>query len=192
MMKSCTMQTFMDAHIRAFHYLGGSPLEILYDNMKHVVIGRNDGKAEFNVEFSHFARHYGFKPVPCPPYSPWVKGKVERPVDFIRESFWRGYCFTSIEQANRDLLEWLSKIANCRVHGTYGQPVDVRWQQEKTRLCQCPSSDYDTSIKLYRKVYKDCMISYKAQPQHSCNQGPFVIMQPSNPSSHVFCTLPTD
>jgi hypothetical protein len=38
----------------------------------------------------------------------------------------------------------------------------VRWQQEKARLVQCPSSDYDTSIKLYRKVYKDCMISYNA------------------------------
>ena len=27
---------------------------------------------------------------------------------------------------------------------------------------RCPAADYDTSIKLYRKVYKDCMISYNA------------------------------
>lgn len=159
---TCTLQFFMDAHIRAFRYLGGAPLEMLYDNMKHVITGRNNGRAVFNVEFDHFARHYGFKPILCPPYNPWVKGKVERPVDYIRESFWRGYRFTGIEQANRDLLEWLNQTANRRVHGTHHQNVDVRWQVEVPSLVPCPSSDYDTSIKIFRKVYKDCMISYNA------------------------------
>ena len=37
------------------------------------------------------ADHYGFTPEVAPAYSPWVKGKVERPMDFIREGFWRGY-----------------------------------------------------------------------------------------------------
>ena len=39
-----TLEAFMDCHIHAFNYLGGVPKEILYDNMKHVVIGREDGK----------------------------------------------------------------------------------------------------------------------------------------------------
>jgi transposase len=156
----CTLQSFMDAHIQAFNYLGGIPMEMLYDNMKHVVISRSGSQTVFNVEFSHFANHYAFKPVACPPYSPWVKGKVERPVDYIRESFWRGYTFTTIEQANRDLLTWLTETANRRKHGTHRQMVDMRWQQELTSLSPCPTSDYDTSIKEYRKVYKDCSISY--------------------------------
>lgn len=158
----CTLQAFMDAHIQAFHYLGGIPMEMLYDNMKHVVISRTGGQTVFNVEFMHFTQHYGFKPLACVPYSPWVKGKVERPVDYIRESFWRGYPFTSIEQANRDLLSWLNETANCRKHGTHRQMVDIRWQQERSSLSPCPASDYDTSIKEYRKVYKDCYISYNA------------------------------
>ncbi len=124
----CTLQAFMNAHIQAFHYLGGIPMEMLYDNMKHVVISRTGGQTIFNIEFSHFAQHYGFKPVACPPYSPWVKGKVERPVDYIREAFWRGYTFTSIEQANRDLLIWLNDTANRRKHGTHLEMVDMRWQ----------------------------------------------------------------
>jgi transposase len=158
----CTLQAFMDAHIHAFHYLGGIPMEMLYDNMKQVVIGRTDGKANFNVEFTHFAHHYSFKPKACPPGSPWVKGKVERPVDYIREAFWRGYAFTTLEQANRDLLKWLAETANRRVHGTHRQAVDMRWQQERASLSPCPASDYDTSIKEYRKVFKDCSISYNA------------------------------
>jgi hypothetical protein len=159
---SCTLQAFMDAHIRGFYYLGGVALEILYDNMRHVVTGRADGKPVFNVEFVHFARHYGFKPIAGAPYSPWVKGKVERPVDYIRESFWRGYGFKDIQQGNRDLTAWLSATANCRIHGTHRQPVDVRWQKERACLSPCPATDYDTSLKVYRKVYKDCMISYNA------------------------------
>lgn len=159
---SCTLQAFMDAHIRAFHYLGGIPLEILYDNMRHVVIDKADGKPVFNVEFSHFARHYGFRPVACRAYSPWVKGKVERPVDYIREGFWRGYGFHGMDRTNTDLLTWLTDTANCRNHGTHRQLVSGRWQQEKASLSPLPASDYDTSLKLYRKVYKDCMISYNA------------------------------
>jgi hypothetical protein len=158
----CTLQAFMDAHIHAFHYLGGIPMEMLYDNMKNVVIDRKEGRTTFNVEFSHFAQHYGFKPSACPPYSPWVKGKVERPIDYIREDFWRGYIFTSVEQANRDLLVWLTETANRRRHGTHRQMVGMRWQQELASLSPCPASDYDTSLKEYRKVYKDCSISYNA------------------------------
>jgi hypothetical protein len=87
---------------------------------------------------------------------------VERPVDYIRESFWRGYTFTGLEKANVDLLAWLNQTANRRTHGTHRQAVDIRWKQELASLTPCPTTDYDTSIKVYRKVYKDCMISYNA------------------------------
>lgn len=158
----CTLESFMDCHANAFHYLGGVPAEILYDNMKNVVINRQEGRVNFNIEFLHFAHHYGFTPKPCPPYSPWVKGKVERPMDYIRERFWRGYTFTSLEAVNRDVRVWLDETANQRVHGTYHQPVIDRWLQEKPHLGPLPASDYDTSIKVYRKVYKDCQLSYNA------------------------------
>jgi len=158
----CTLESFMDCHINAFRYLGGVPAEILYDNMKNVVSGRQAGKVSFNIEFLHFANHYGFTPKLCPPYSPWVKGKVERPMDYIRERFWRGYHFRGLETANRDIRCWLDETANQRIHGTYRQPVCDRWQQERTRLGKFPPSDYDTSVKVYRKVYKDCQVSYNA------------------------------
>jgi transposase len=70
-----TLESFMDCHIHAFHYLGGCPQEILYDRMKHVVVGRQNGRPVLNREFLHFSSHYGFLPRLCPPYSPWVKGK---------------------------------------------------------------------------------------------------------------------
>lgn len=158
----CTLQAFMDSHIAAFHYLGGVPQETLYDNMRHVVIINKAGQRHFNPEMVDFAVHYGFSLQPCPPYSPWVKGKVERPIDYIRERFWRGYRFESIQKANHDLRDWLDTVANQRNHGTYKQPVSCRWQQEKAFLGPLPAADYDTSVKVFRKVYKDCQVSYNA------------------------------
>jgi transposase len=157
----CTLEAFMDSHIQAFRYLGGVPVEILYDNMRNVVSrDRKTGEATFNREFAGFAAHYGFTPKACPPYSPWVKGKVERPIDYIRERFWRGYVFESVEKANRDLMAWLETVANLRKHGTHKQPVIVRWEQEKPFLGPLPAGDYDTSVKVFRKVYKDCQVAY--------------------------------
>ena len=157
----CSLQAFMDSHIAAFHYLGGVPAETLYDNMRHVVITNTAGQRHFNFEFVDFAAHYGFTPQACPPYSPWVKGKVERPIDYIRESFWRGYHFESLEKANADLRRWLDTVANLRIHGTHRQPVSQRWQQERPFLGPLPAGDYDTSVKVFRKVYRDCQVSYE-------------------------------
>jgi transposase len=157
----CSLQAFMDSHIAAFHYLGGVPAEMLYDNMRHVIITNNAGQRYFNHEFVDFAAHYGFTPQACPPYSPWVKGKVERPIDYIRESFWRGYRFESLEKANADLRRWLDTVANLRIHGTHRQPVNQRWQQEKPFLGPLPAGDYDTCLKVFRKVYRDCQLCYE-------------------------------
>ncbi len=156
----CTLEVFLDCHIRGFKYFQGVPAEILYDNMKQVVVGRDQGKAIFNTEFLHFAHHYGFTPKACPPYSPWVKGKAERPMDYVRQRFWRGYKYTSSQKLNRDVSMWLDGTANRRCHGTHRMIIRDRWLKELPYLSPLPPTDYDTSIKVFRKVYKDCQISF--------------------------------
>jgi transposase len=158
--RRCTLEAFLDCHIGAFHYLKGVPAEVLYDRMKNVIIGRDQGRPVFNLELLHFARHYGFQPRPCPPYSPWVKGKAERPIDYLRERFWRGYIFCSLEKTNEDVRTWLDETANQRTHGTHHRPVAERWQEEIPALGPLPTKDYDTSLRLFRKVYRDCQLSY--------------------------------
>jgi hypothetical protein len=94
----------------------------------------------------------------APPYAAWVKGKVERPFHYVRENFWRGYSFRDIETANRDIREWAACRAS-RVHGTTHERVDVRLQRERPFLGDMPEFRYDTSLKLYRTVRKDCTVS---------------------------------
>jgi hypothetical protein len=53
-------------------------------------------------------------------------------------------------------------VANRRIHGTHRQPVTERWQQAKPRLGLLPAADYDTSLKVFRKAYKDCQVHSEA------------------------------
>jgi len=156
----CTMPVFLDCHINAFGYFGGVPGEILYDNMKNVVIKHLVGKVKFNDTIMAFATHYQFKPLACPAYSPWCKGKVERPIDYIRERFWRGYEYWNREKANKDMKKWLDTIAFERVHGTTRQKVSKRFTVERNSLGNIPRRPYDTAEKYTRKVQKDCRISF--------------------------------
>ena len=109
--------------------------------MKHVVTGKQNGRPVLNMKFLHFAHHYGFSPKLCLPYSPWVKGKVERPMDYIRERFWRGYTYASLARTNDDVKLWLES-ANKRIHGTHHQVVGERWEKERDYLGSLPLADY--------------------------------------------------
>ena len=157
LLERCDMVSFLEAHIRAFEALGGVPFEILYDRMRNVFLRQLSGKTEFTQSLVNLAVHYGFTPKVAPAYAPWVKGKVERPFDFLREGFWRGYPFTDPTTANRDLSAWLSEKAQ-RVHGTTHERVDARFAREKPYLLALPPAACDVSERIVRTVAKDCTI----------------------------------
>lgn len=157
---SCTMPRFLTCHQNAFGFFGGVPAEIVYDNMKNVVTGRPAGQVRWNRTFAGFCAHYGLKPVAAAAYSPWVKGKVERPIDYIRERFWRGYVYRNLSRANRDVLRWNRTVAAERLHGTHRQKVSLRFAQEKPSLGALPEWPCDVSEKVYRRVHKDCQCSF--------------------------------
>jgi len=156
----CTMTKFLECHQHAFGFFGGLPAEILYDNMKNVVIKHLAGAVQWNQTFAAFCLHYGFKPLATPPYSPWTKGKVERPIGYVRERFWRGYTFTDIAQANKDIRAWLLNTASQRVHGTTFEKVADRFEKERPSLGSLPPAPFDTSEKVFRIVQKDCQLAF--------------------------------
>lgn len=94
--------TFLRCHLNAFRFFGGLPREILYDNLKSVVLHRDEnGRPVFNQRFMDFAEQFGFRPIPCRPYRARTKGKVERPVGYIRSSFFQGLEIHSLADLNR-------------------------------------------------------------------------------------------
>lgn len=155
----CDLVSFLEAHQRAFACFGGVPAELLYDRMRNVFLGKLAGRTQFTQGLLTLADHYGFLPRVAPPYSPWVKGKVERPMDFVREGFWRGYEFSGVESANRDLAAFLEEKSR-RVHGTTGERVCDRFAAERVFLLPLPRVRCDVSERAWRKVHQDCTLSF--------------------------------
>ena len=83
---------------------GGVPAELLFDQMKAVIIEDQrevGGKLLENIEFVRFAAHWGFRIRACRPYRAKTKGKVERPVGYVRESFFYGRKFLNDADLNQ-------------------------------------------------------------------------------------------
>lgn len=78
-----TMAVLMRALEEAFMAFGGVPAELLFDQLKAVIVDDRreiGGKLLENSEFLRFAAHWGFRIRACRPYRAKTKGKVERPV----------------------------------------------------------------------------------------------------------------
>jgi transposase len=134
-----TMATVLEGLETAFHYFGGVPHELLFDQMKSVIIEdhRPDGgKLLENAEFLRFAAHWGFRIRACRPYRAQTKGKVERPVGYVRGNFIYGREFLGDADLAAQAGRWLEGTANARVHGTTGIVPRTRFEQEERAVLQ--------------------------------------------------------
>ena len=153
-----TTNTLIRCHANAFRYLGGYPEEILYDNMKQVVIKRllKQEDSELNRQFEDFAGFYGFKPILCRPYRGQTKGKVERTVSYVRDNFMVGVKYDSLDDLNGQALAWCNKV-NGKVHGTTNEIPFERLKKENLSPLK---REYIIDKINLRRVQKDCLISY--------------------------------
>ena len=123
-----TMAHVFEGLEAAFASFGGVPSELLFDQMKAVITKdeRNaGGRITENAEFLRFAHHWDFQVRACRPYRAKTKGKVERPVSYLRSSFFYGRTFTSDSDLNAQAQHWLDTVANVRIHGTLKErPID--------------------------------------------------------------------
>jgi transposase len=158
---------FLTGHNLAFQFFGGYTREILYDNLKSVVLKRafKQIDSEFNQEFIEFSGYYGFKAVLAQPYRPQTKGKVESTVRFVRENFFNGNEFKTISEVNQEAKIWLNKINNQVHHTTHEKPVERLGRENLIELIGKP---YDLSKIYYRKVQMDYHFSFRAN-FYSCS-----------------------
>jgi transposase len=134
-----TTSSFIAAHQEAFVYLGGVARQIRYDNLRSVVLSRDGRAVSFNDNFLEFAGNCGFLPSACNPYSGHEKGKVERTIRFIRDSFFACRNYQDLSDLNRQLLAWIETTAMTRRWPEdHSKMILDQWTDEKPKLLPLP------------------------------------------------------
>lgn len=129
---------------------GGVPRECLFDQMKSVLT-RDDrlsgGGLITNLECQRFAQHHHFKIRVCRPYRAKTKGKVERPIRYLRESLLYGRTFVSDADLNAQVEHWLATVANVRTHATtHAVPMTRFLDEEQSLLQPLPTHAYHSML----------------------------------------------
>jgi transposase len=131
------MRTLIDGLEDAFRYFGGVPQELLFDQMKAVItrdLRLQGGALVRNLEFLRFAHHWSFTPRACRPYRAQTKGKVERPVRYLRDNFAYGRTFANDADLDQQRRRWLDDVANVRVHATTHERPRDRFDRDERLL----------------------------------------------------------
>ena len=154
----CDLRSLMRCMMNAFIYYGGVPKEVLTDNMKTVIVGREDGRPVWNQQFETFAFDMGFTPKVCQPRRPQTKGKVERLVQYVKGNFFPGRYFRDIEDLNRQAASWCRKVDSKPNSSTGKVPLEALLDEELQPLPeQAVFERYRFEI---RRVSREGLVSY--------------------------------
>src|SRR5208282_5320824 len=106
------MENFLRGHVEAFGAWPGVPRVVLYDNLKSVVMERQGDAIRFHPALFEFAAHYRYEPRPVAPARGNEKGRVERAIRYVRDSFFAARRFHSLDDLNTQLADWTVRVAH--------------------------------------------------------------------------------
>jgi transposase len=163
-------ETFIRVIENAVRYFGGVPRLLNFDNLKAAVIKADWHDPAMNPKLADFCRHYGMTPMPCRPYTPQHKGKVERGVGYVKNNALKGRRFATLGEENAHLLHWEEQVADKRVHGTTRRQVAAMFEEERKTLGALPASVYESYREGRRRVQRDSFVEvakayYEAPPE---------------------------
>jgi len=163
-----TMATVIEGLEAALAYFGGVPTELLFDQMKSVILEDHrpaGGKLLENAEFLRFAAHAGFRIRACRPYRAKTKGKVERPIGYVRGNLLYGREFLGDADLAAQTTHWLEHTANARIHGTTGRvPREAFEGDERATLRPLAARPYHALLPLAPPRARITPLSSRTRP----------------------------
>jgi transposase len=127
-----SFEFFIEGHLMAFSALGGIPYGIRYDNLTTVVLKRRP-EVQYNPRFLEFSRHYNLEIRLCNPGAGNEKGRVERAIRTLRETFFNTMeRYSSLKALNHGLHEWVDNKNHTLHRTTEKKPAELL-QEEKLR-----------------------------------------------------------
>jgi hypothetical protein len=134
---------------------GGCPRVALYDNLKSAVLERVGDAIRFNPELLALAAHYRFEPRPVAVARGNEKGRVERSIRYIRDSFFAGRTFTDLADLNAQARLWcLGLGADRRWPEDSALSVRQAFEAEARSLMALPEGVFELGERVAVKVGK--------------------------------------
>lgn len=135
---------FTQAHVEAFAFFGGVPRRLIPDNLRTGVDKPDLYDPKLNRSYAELADHYGVLVDPARRGEPRDKARIERPMPYIRDSFWRGREFTSLAQMQTAASDWCRNVAGRRACRPLGgaAPASVFAANEAGALQPLPGKPF--------------------------------------------------
>jgi len=157
-------------HEEAFAYFGGAAPTIRLDNLKEGIIKPDIYDPQLNALYAKMLERHGVVALPCRPYAPDLKGKVESAVGYTQETALKGRRFESIDEQNAFLTHWNERWAATRIHGTTKRQVRAMFEEERPHLLPLPTTRFEYYRIFQRTVHFDGYIEvdsayYSAPPR---------------------------
>lgn len=142
-----SLESFLRGHVRAFAQLEGLPRILLYDNLRSAVLGRWGDAVQFHPRLLELCAHYHFEPRPCRPGRGNEKGRVERAIRYVRDSFFAARPFPGLEELNRQARLWIETVAHRRPWpGDDGRTVEEVLAEERPKLLPLPAHPFEADL----------------------------------------------
>lgn len=142
-----SLENFLRGHVNAFTDLQGVARCLLYDNLKSAVLERHGDNIRFHPRLLELCGHYHFAARPCNPGRGNEKGRVERTIRYIRESFFAARPFSTLEVLNRQAIEWRDRVTlDRRWPSDDSRTVADAYHEERPRLIPLPSHPFETDL----------------------------------------------
>lgn len=150
-----TLINFLRGHVDAFEHFGGVPRVALYDNLKSAVIERMGDAIRFNPTHLALAAHYRFEPRPVAVARGNEKGRVERAIRYVRDSFYAARAYRDLDDLNGQALAWCNSVAADRpCPEDRSMSVRSAFEQERERLLVLPDTPFPSEDQVEVSVGK--------------------------------------
>jgi len=155
------MENFLRGHVAAFETWQGLSKVILYDNLKSAVLERQGNAIRFHPTLLALSAHYRFEPRPVAVARGNEKGRVERAIRYIRDNFFAGRHWQTLDELNAQAEQWCQGAsANRRCPENNALSVKAAFLQEQPRLLGLPDNPFDTRERVEVRARKTPYIRF--------------------------------
>jgi hypothetical protein len=137
-----TLTVLMRGLEESFAAFDGVPSELLFDQMKAVIIDDQrevGGKLLENLEFVRSRRTGAFGSAPAVRIASGRRARLSGPSVMCVRGFFYGRKFLNDEDLNQQAISWTQSTANARVHRTTNEMHQVRFERDERATLQAPA-----------------------------------------------------